>query len=84
MLAVQFAVHLGAEVYAVDMRPSSRELALEFGAKEAFDLPQLDVESTRCPAASMVRTAQLEGAREQEKQTTVCPSREFSYLAIPT
>ncbi|PAV18079.1 alcohol dehydrogenase I [Pyrrhoderma noxium] len=44
LLAVQFAVHLGAEVYAVDMRPSSRELALHFGARKAFDLPELDAE----------------------------------------
>lgn len=44
LLAVQMAVYLGAEVYAVDMRPSSRELALKFGAKAAFDLPQLDAE----------------------------------------
>ena len=40
--AVQFAVYLGAEVYAVDMRPSSRELAKKFGAKQAFDLVELD------------------------------------------
>ena len=38
------AAYLGAEVYAVDMRPSSRELALKFGAKAAYDLPQLDAE----------------------------------------
>ena len=44
LLAVQFAVYLGAEVYAVDMRPSSRELALRFGALKAFDLVQLDAE----------------------------------------
>lgn len=44
LLAVQFAVHLGAEVYAVDMRSSSRELALKFGAKKAFDLIDLDTE----------------------------------------
>lgn len=44
LLAVQFAVFLGAEVFAVDMRRSSRELALKFGAKQAFDLPQLDAE----------------------------------------
>ena len=26
------------------MRPSSRELALHFGARKAFDLPELDAE----------------------------------------
>ena len=41
-LAVQFAVHLGAEVYAVDIRPSSRELALRLGARNAFSLTELD------------------------------------------
>ncbi|KAL5483574.1 hypothetical protein ACEPAI_8806 [Sanghuangporus weigelae] len=44
LLAVQFAVFLGAEVYAVDMRPTSRELAVKFGARKAFDLAQLDAE----------------------------------------
>ena len=43
-MAVQFAVFLGAEVYAVDMRPSSRDLALQFGARKAFDLVELDAE----------------------------------------
>ena len=43
-MAVQFAVHLGAEVFAVDMKPSSRKLALEHGAKKAFDLVELDAE----------------------------------------
>ena len=43
-MAVQFAVYLGAEVYVVDMRQSSRDLALKFGAKKAFDLPELDAE----------------------------------------
>ena len=42
LLAVQFAVFLGAEVFAVDMRRSSRELALKFGARQAFDLIELD------------------------------------------
>ncbi|OCB86979.1 GroES-like protein [Sanghuangporus baumii] len=42
LLAVQLAVYLGAEVYAVDIRPSSRELALRFGARNAFDLVELD------------------------------------------
>ncbi|KAI0691375.1 chaperonin 10-like protein [Cytidiella melzeri] len=42
LFAVQYAVYLGAEVYAVDMRPSSRELAIKFGAKQAYDLPELD------------------------------------------
>ena len=41
-MAVQFSVFLGAEVYAVDMRPSSRDLALHFGARKAFDLVELD------------------------------------------
>ncbi|EJC99051.1 GroES-like protein [Fomitiporia mediterranea MF3/22] len=42
LLAVQFAVFLGADVFAVDMRLSSRELALKFGARQAFDLVELD------------------------------------------
>ncbi|KAI0089304.1 GroES-like protein [Irpex rosettiformis] len=42
LFAVQYAVYLGAEVYAVDMRPSSRELAIKYGAKQAFSLPELD------------------------------------------
>lgn len=42
LLAVQFCVYLGAEVYVLDMRPTSRELALKFGAKEAFSLVELD------------------------------------------
>ena len=42
LFAVEYASYLGAEVYAVDMRPSSRELALKFGAKKAFSLPELD------------------------------------------
>ncbi|EJC99046.1 GroES-like protein [Fomitiporia mediterranea MF3/22] len=47
LLAVQFAVFLGAEVFAVDMRRSSRELALKFGARQAFDLIELDVALTK-------------------------------------
>ena len=42
LIAVQLAVYLGAEVYAVDIRPSSRELARRFGARAAFDLVDLD------------------------------------------
>ncbi|KAH8928318.1 GroES-like protein [Atractiella rhizophila] len=40
--AVQLCVELGATVYAVDIKPSSRKLAVEAGAKEAFDPVQLD------------------------------------------
>ena len=36
LLAVQFAVFLGAEVYAVDMRRSSRELALKLNTSVAL------------------------------------------------
>ena len=42
LLALQIAVHFGAQVYAVDSRRSSRELARKFGAKEAFNLDELD------------------------------------------
>ena len=41
-LAIQFATHLGAEVYALDIRPSSRELALHLGVRNAFNLVELD------------------------------------------
>jgi D-arabinose 1-dehydrogenase-like Zn-dependent alcohol dehydrogenase len=41
LYAVQFAKHVGATVYAVDMKPSSRALALEFGAEKAFDVQEL-------------------------------------------
>ncbi|KIY64833.1 GroES-like protein [Cylindrobasidium torrendii FP15055 ss-10] len=37
-LAVQIAKYYGAIVYAVDIKPEARKLALELGAVEAFDL----------------------------------------------
>ena len=44
LLAVQIAKHFGAEVYALDIRPTSRALAKKFGAKEAFSHEQLDAQ----------------------------------------
>ncbi|KAJ7596436.1 chaperonin 10-like protein [Mycena floridula] len=41
-LAVQYATHLGATVYACDIKPAARKLALELGATEAYDLIELD------------------------------------------
>ncbi|KAJ7857903.1 GroES-like protein [Mycena leptocephala] len=40
-LAVQYAKHFGATVYACDFKPAARKLALELGATEAFDLTEL-------------------------------------------
>ncbi|KAJ7485083.1 hypothetical protein B0H11DRAFT_1861886 [Mycena galericulata] len=40
-LAVQFAKHFGATVYACDFKPAARKLALDLGATEAFDLIEL-------------------------------------------
>ncbi|KAF7339023.1 alcohol dehydrogenase [Mycena venus] len=40
-LAVQFAKHLGATVYACDFKPAARKLALDLGADAAFDLIEL-------------------------------------------
>ncbi|KAJ7659980.1 hypothetical protein B0H17DRAFT_1095640 [Mycena rosella] len=40
-LAVQYAKHLGATVYACDFKPAARKLALKLGATEAFDLIEL-------------------------------------------
>ncbi|KAJ6471141.1 GroES-like protein [Mycena vitilis] len=40
-LAVQYAKHLGATVYACDFKPEARKLALELGADAAFDLIDL-------------------------------------------
>ncbi|KAF5328118.1 hypothetical protein D9758_018387 [Tetrapyrgos nigripes] len=40
-LAVQYAKHFGATVYACDYKPEARKLALELGATEAFDLIEL-------------------------------------------
>ncbi|KAJ7648231.1 hypothetical protein DFH06DRAFT_1332467 [Mycena polygramma] len=40
-LALQFAKHFGATVYACDFKPAARELALELGATEVFDLIDL-------------------------------------------
>ncbi|KAJ6558309.1 hypothetical protein B0H19DRAFT_994190 [Mycena capillaripes] len=40
-LAVQYAKYFGATVYACDFKPAARELALELGATEAFDLIEL-------------------------------------------
>ncbi|KAI0823372.1 GroES-like protein [Trametes gibbosa] len=39
--AVQVAKHLGATVYAVDIRPEARQLALDLGAEQAFDVQDL-------------------------------------------
>ncbi|KAJ7910862.1 chaperonin 10-like protein [Mycena leptocephala] len=40
-LALQYAIHFGATVYACDFKPAARKLALELGATEAFDLIEL-------------------------------------------
>ncbi|KAJ7279975.1 hypothetical protein C8J57DRAFT_1464435 [Mycena rebaudengoi] len=40
-LALQYAKHFGATVYICDFKPAARELALELGATEAFDLIEL-------------------------------------------
>ncbi|KAH9858854.1 GroES-like protein [Lenzites betulinus] len=39
--ALQVAKHLGATVFAVDIRPEARQLALDLGAERAFDLIDL-------------------------------------------
>lgn len=36
--AVQLAKSLGATVFVVDLRPEARQLALDLGAEQAFDL----------------------------------------------
>ncbi|KAF5374221.1 hypothetical protein D9758_004662 [Tetrapyrgos nigripes] len=41
-LTVQYARHFGATVYACDIKPKARKLALELGATEAFDLLDLN------------------------------------------
>ncbi|KAJ7596378.1 GroES-like protein [Mycena floridula] len=41
-LAVQYAKHFGATVYACDIKPAARKLALELGATEAYDLIEMD------------------------------------------
>ncbi|KAJ7577394.1 GroES-like protein [Mycena floridula] len=41
-LAVQYAKHFGATVYACDIKPAARKLALELGATEASDLIKMD------------------------------------------
>ncbi|KAJ7907891.1 hypothetical protein B0H13DRAFT_2017768 [Mycena leptocephala] len=40
-LAIQYAKHFGATVYACDFKPAARKLALELGATEAFNLIEL-------------------------------------------
>ncbi|KAH8926649.1 GroES-like protein [Atractiella rhizophila] len=40
--AVQICVDIGATVYAVDLKPSSRKLALDNGAKAAYDAIELN------------------------------------------
>ncbi|KAJ7472031.1 chaperonin 10-like protein [Mycena latifolia] len=40
-LAVQYAKHFGATVYACDFKPTARKLSLDLGATEAFDLIEL-------------------------------------------
>ena len=44
LLAVQIAKHFGAEIYALDIKPTSRALAKKFGAIEAFSHEQLDAQ----------------------------------------
>jgi propanol-preferring alcohol dehydrogenase len=44
LLALQIAVHFGAKVWAVDIKPTSRQLAKESGAVEAWDLETLDAQ----------------------------------------
>ena len=39
--AVQLAKSYGATVYACDIKPAARELALSLGADQVFDLVQL-------------------------------------------
>ncbi|KAH9947276.1 GroES-like protein [Amylocystis lapponica] len=46
-LAIQIAKHFGAEVYALDIRPSSRALAVDLGATEAFDLEELSTRTAK-------------------------------------
>ncbi|KAL0575144.1 hypothetical protein V5O48_006821 [Marasmius crinis-equi] len=41
-LALQYAKYYGATVYVCDNKPEARELALELGAVEAFDLIDID------------------------------------------
>ncbi|KAF8915741.1 GroES-like protein [Mucidula mucida] len=41
-LALQYAKHYGATVYAVDIKPEARALALELGAVEAYSLSTLN------------------------------------------
>ncbi|KAJ7745589.1 hypothetical protein DFH07DRAFT_869662 [Mycena maculata] len=45
-LAVQYAKHFGATVYACDFKPEALKLALELGATEAFDLIELTNKTT--------------------------------------
>ncbi|KAJ7654695.1 GroES-like protein [Mycena polygramma] len=45
-LAVQYAKHFGATVYACDFKPAARKLALELGATEAFNLIELTNKTT--------------------------------------
>ncbi|KAJ7472105.1 hypothetical protein FB451DRAFT_1090298 [Mycena latifolia] len=45
-LAVQYAKHFGATVYACDFKPAARKLALELGATETFDLIELTNKTT--------------------------------------
>ncbi|KAF7371188.1 alcohol dehydrogenase [Mycena sanguinolenta] len=40
-LALQYAKHFGATVYACDFKPEARQLALDLGAVEAFDLIEM-------------------------------------------
>ncbi|KAF9032103.1 GroES-like protein [Hymenopellis radicata] len=41
-LGLQYAKHYGATVYAVDIKPEARKLALELGAEAAYDLVTLN------------------------------------------
>ncbi|KAJ7857139.1 hypothetical protein B0H14DRAFT_2578555 [Mycena olivaceomarginata] len=52
-LALQYAKHFGATVYACDFKPEARKLALELGAVAAFDL----IELSNMTAATNPRTS---------------------------
>ncbi|KAF5350811.1 hypothetical protein D9758_010404 [Tetrapyrgos nigripes] len=46
-LGLQYAKHFGATVYACDIKPEARKLALELGATEAFSLLDLNNKITK-------------------------------------
>ncbi|KAK7031842.1 alcohol dehydrogenase [Favolaschia claudopus] len=45
-LALQFAKHFGATVFVCDFKPAARQLALDLGADEVFDLIELNDKTT--------------------------------------